>query len=65
MGYKTRVQRIDRGKNRQYYIMCPAALAESLELRKGEDIEWIIENKYNLQIKRKRLSNKKARKEGK
>lgn len=54
MGYKSKVQRIDRrGKdNRQYYIMCPAALAEALEIEKGEAIEWIIESKDRIIMKR-------------
>lgn len=60
MGYKTKVQRIDRKNNRQYYIMCPAALAESLELRKGEDIEWIIESKDTIKIKRSLRLRKKG-----
>ena len=52
MGYKTKIQRIDRANNRQYYIMCPAALAEAMELQKGENIEWIIEDKWKITLKR-------------
>lgn len=60
MGYKTKVQRIERKNkdNRQYYIMCPVALAESLELQKGEDIEWIIENRNTIILKRETRSPK-------
>ena len=53
MGYLTRVQVIERKNDtRQYYLICPAPLAEALELSKGEPIEWVIEDKYRLTILR-------------
>jgi hypothetical protein len=49
MGYPTKVQLISRKKGAdQYYINFPTAVAEALELQKGETIEWIIENKANI-----------------
>ncbi len=55
MGYLSRVQVIQRGSgNRQFYLICPAPLAEALELEKGEEIEWVIEDRYRLQIRRQR-----------
>jgi hypothetical protein len=49
MGYPTKVQLISRKKTAdQYYINFPTALAEALELQKGEIIEWIIEDKANI-----------------
>lgn len=49
MGYPTKVQLISRQKGAdQYYINFPTAVAEALELQKGETIEWIIENKANI-----------------
>lgn len=49
MGYPTRVQLISRKQGAdQYYINFPTALAEALELQKGETIEWIIEDKANI-----------------
>ena len=55
MGYPSRVQVIERGNgSRQFYVMCPAPLAEALEMQKGEQIEWIIEDKYTIQIRRER-----------
>jgi bifunctional DNA-binding transcriptional regulator/antitoxin component of YhaV-PrlF toxin-antitoxin module len=62
MGYKTRVQRIDRKDNRQYYLMCPTALAEALELEKGEEIEWVIERKDYIVLKRTMPGKAKDRK---
>lgn len=53
MGYMSKVQVIQRGgKNRQYYMICPAPLAQALEIEKGETIEWVVEDKQTLTIKR-------------
>lgn len=53
MGYISKVQVIQRGpKNRQYYLICPAPLAQALEIEKGESIEWVVEDKRKLTIKR-------------
>lgn len=53
MGYESSVQVIERAnRTRQFYLICPAPLAEALELEKGEEIEWIIEDKHTLTIKR-------------
>ena len=46
MGYLASVQVIQRGgKNRQYYVICPAPLAQALEITKGEILEWVVEDK--------------------
>ena len=54
MGYISKVQVIRRGSNdqKQYYLICPAPLAQALEMEKGETIEWIVEDKDTLIIKR-------------
>lgn len=63
MGFKSKVQVIQRGeKNRQYYIICPAPLAQALELEKGESIEWIVEDKNRLIIQRIEGKGEKRRK---
>jgi hypothetical protein len=55
MGYLSRVQVIERkGGSRQFYIMCPSPLAEALELQKGEQIDWVIQDKYTIEIRRER-----------
>jgi hypothetical protein len=49
MGYPTKVQLITRKKGAdQYYINFPTAVAEAMEFKKGEIIEWIIEDKANI-----------------
>jgi hypothetical protein len=58
MGYLSKVQVIERSnQNRQFYLICPAPLAQALELEKGEEIEWVIEDKATLVIKRPRIGS--------
>lgn len=53
MGYQSTVQVIQRGeKNRQYYLICPSPLARALEIEKGEVVEWVVEDKHTLVLKR-------------
>ena len=53
MGYQSTVQVIQRGgKNRQYYLICPSPLARALEIEKGEVVEWVVEDKHTLILKR-------------
>ena len=53
MGYQSTVQVIQRGgKNRQWYLICPAPLAQALEIEKGEVIEWVVEDKQTLILQR-------------
>jgi hypothetical protein len=53
VGYLTKVQVIERAKGqRQFYLICPAPLAQALEIEKGETIEWVVQDKWTLSIKR-------------
>lgn len=54
MGYKVKIQRVDRGKTKSFYVNFPAAVAESVEIVKGEQMEWVIEDKDNFILKRTR-----------
>jgi len=62
MGYKVKIQRVDRGKTKSFYINFPAAVAEAGQITKGEEMEWVIHDKdtYILRrvIKSKPLINK-------
>ena len=63
MGYLTRVQVIERAnQTRQFYLICPAPLAQALELEKGEEIDWAIEDRHTLVIRRVRKTESKLRK---
>ena len=62
MGYLSKVQVIERaGGSRQFYLMCPAQLAEALEMEKGEEIEWVVEDQRTLVIRRGRVPGREAR----
>ncbi len=53
MAYLSKLQVIERAKGqRQFYLICPAPLAQALEMEKGETIEWVVEDKWTLRIKR-------------
>jgi antitoxin component of MazEF toxin-antitoxin module len=53
MGYLSKVQVIQRsGGNRQYYLICPAPLAQALEIEKGEEVEWVVEDKRTIVLRR-------------
>jgi hypothetical protein len=54
VGYVSKLQVIQRGSNgqKQYYLICPAPLAQALEMEKGETIEWIVKDRETLLIKR-------------
>ena len=63
MGYASKVQVIQRGgKNRQYYMICPAPLAGALELEKGEQIEWVVKDRNTFEIRRIAAAGANARK---
>lgn len=65
MGYLSKVQVIERaGGSRQYYLMCPAQLAEALEMEKGEEIEWVVEDKHTLVIRRRPARRRESRPHG-
>lgn len=52
MGYKTKVQLIKRANSESWYVSFPTQLAQALELKKSETVEWIIEDKRTLTMKR-------------
>jgi hypothetical protein len=47
------VQKVDRPTNRSYYLNLPVVIAEALELAKGEEWEWFVEDKNTLVLSRK------------
>ena len=52
MGFKTKVQLIERKQSEQFYINFPSALAQAMEFEKGEEVEWIVADKANLILSR-------------
>jgi hypothetical protein len=55
MGYPTKVQLIKRKASEQWYINFPSAVAQAMEFRRGEVVEWVIEDKARLTLKRPTL----------
>jgi antitoxin component of MazEF toxin-antitoxin module len=53
MGYLTKVQSIKRKNSEQFYINFPAALAQALEFTPSEDVEWFVEDKSLLALRRR------------
>lgn len=54
MGYKTKIQEVNRKYSKQYYVSIPLAMAQALEVSKGEDVEWKINNRGELVLKRRK-----------
>ena len=53
MGFKTRIQLIQRKASQQFYINFPSACAQMMNFRKGEQVEWEITPKGDLLLKRR------------
>ncbi len=52
MGFKTKVQLINRKDSQQWYINFPSACAQMMDFRKGEMVEWVIADSGDLILKR-------------
>jgi len=52
MGYKVRMQRVDRPTNRSFYLNFPAPIADAVNMQKGEELEWLVEDRNTFLIKR-------------
>ena len=52
MGFATKVQLIKRKLSEQCYINFPSAVAQAMEFKKGETVEWVIEDKSQLVLNR-------------
>jgi antitoxin component of MazEF toxin-antitoxin module len=60
MGYKVKLQKISRPTNKSFFVSIPVVLVESMELEKGEEFDWILEDKNNIVLQR--VKQKKLRK---
>jgi antitoxin component of MazEF toxin-antitoxin module len=54
MGYVVKVQKVERPTNRSFYLNLPAVLAEALDIPKGEQLQWSVEDKNTLILSRVR-----------
>jgi hypothetical protein len=52
MGYPTKIQLIKRAKSEQWYINFPSAIAQAMEFERGEVVEWRIQDRQTMILKR-------------
>lgn len=52
MGYKIKIQRVERSTTKSFYVNFPAAVAEAGNISKGEEMEWFIEDRDTYVLKR-------------
>ena len=52
MGHKIKIQRVERGTTKSYYVNFPAALAEAAQIEKGEEMEWLLEDRNTFLLSR-------------
>jgi hypothetical protein len=52
MGFPTKVQLIQRQASQQWYINFPSAIAQAMQFSRGETVEWIVEDKALLALRR-------------
>lgn len=62
MGFPTKIQLIKRAASEQWYINFPSAVAQAMEFEKGEIVEWVVEDKQQLTLKRTRSEKEQAKK---
>jgi len=52
MPFPTKVQLIKRQASEQWYINFPSAVAQAMDFTRGETVEWSIEDKSLLALRR-------------
>ena len=60
MGYPTKIQLIAREKGNQWYVNFPNALAEAMNFKKSETVEWEVESLSELRMTRKDVRTRKV-----
>jgi hypothetical protein len=55
MGFPSKVQLIQRKDSQQWYINFPSAVAQAMEFQRGEIVEWIVEDKNRLLLRRRKV----------
>lgn len=52
MGYKTKIQLIQRKDSQQWLFNIPVAIGEALELKKGETLDLTVKDRNYLIVRR-------------
>lgn len=50
MGYPTKIQLIKRANSEQWYINFPSAVAQAMEFKKGEEVQWLIDDHQKMVV---------------
>ena len=54
MGYKVKMQKVERPTNKSFYINFPAPIADACEIVKGEEMAWQIQDRNTFVLRRKK-----------
>jgi len=54
LGYNVKIQKVERPTNTSFYVNFPAAIAEATDVRKGEEMEWFVEDRNTFILRRVR-----------
>lgn len=52
MGYPVKIQKVERPSNRSFYLNFPMAIAQALDIQKGETFEWSVQDQSTFTLKR-------------
>jgi antitoxin component of MazEF toxin-antitoxin module len=52
MGHIIKIQRVERGTTKSFYVNFPASLAEAAQIEKGEEMEWLVEDRNTFVLRR-------------
>jgi len=52
MGYKVKLQKVERPTNRSYYVNLPVVMAETLSFAKGDVLEWSVRDQSTLLLRK-------------
>ena len=53
MGYKVKLQKVSCPTNNTFLVTVPVVLVDTMELVKGEEFEWVLEDKNTLVLRRR------------
>lgn len=52
MGFRTKIQLIQRKESEQWYVNFPTQVAQIMEFNRGEEFEWTLVDKNTLKLRR-------------
>jgi hypothetical protein len=52
MGFKVKMQKVQRPTNKSFFVSFPAAVADSANIEKGEQFEWFVEDRNTFVLRR-------------